>query len=240
MDFPFLFFSSPVSPPTPSALARQPAQAVQPTIPPPRPTWLHNPLGPSGPQPHLLPPAEAGRHHHCRQACAAATPKPPWPTFPLLRVTCSITPPPPDVISPLICGLNRHVKATMNTIKGRTFVLRCRPLPPPQCSIPAYKRHPPLPGPLHTLGHHSFALLPRFHELPSATSLPILPRLPCSTLWCVPCSINHRGRFSTSRSPSPDHSSDRQLDEAPPPLSTSNHRRSLSSPAKSYHSTAQS
>jgi hypothetical protein len=145
----------------------------------------------------------------------------------------------PDVISPLIYRLNRPVKAAMNTIRGRAFVLRRRPLLPPQRSIPAYKRRPPLPGPLHTLGHHSFALFPRFHELPLATSLPILPRPPCPTLWCVPCSINHRGRFSTSRSPSPDHSSDRRLDEAPPPPSTSNHRRLLSSPAKSYHSTAQ-
>jgi hypothetical protein len=146
----------------------------------------------------------------------------------------------PDVISPLICGLNHPVKAAMNTIKGRAVVLRWRPLPPPQRSIPAYKRCPPLPGPLHTLSHHSFALFPRFHELPPATSLPILPRPPCPTLWCVPSSINHQGRFSTSRSPSLDHSSDRRLDEAPPPPSTSNHRRPLSSPSKSYHYTAQS
>jgi hypothetical protein len=146
----------------------------------------------------------------------------------------------PDVISPLICGLNRPVKAAMNTIKGHAFVLQCRPLPPPQRSIPAYKRRPPLLVPLHTLGHHSFALFPRFHELPPATSLPILPRPPRPKLWCIPCSINHWGRFCMSRSPSPDHSSDRRLDEAPPPPNTSNHRRPLSSPAKFYHSTAQS
>jgi hypothetical protein len=138
----------------------------------------------------------------------------------------------PDVISPLTCGLNCHVKAAMNTIKGCAFVLRHRPLPPPQRSIPAYKRHPPLPGPLHTLGHHSFALFPSFHELPPATSLPILPRPPHPTLWCVLCSINHRGRFSMSRSPSPDHSSDRRLDEAPPPPSTDDHHRAVSSPGR--------
>jgi hypothetical protein len=113
----------------------------------------------------------------------------------------------------------------MNTIKRCAFVLRRRPLPPPQRSIPAYKRRPPLPDPLHTLGHHSFALFSRFHELPLATSLPILPRPPRPTLWCVPCSINHQGRFSTSRSPSPDHSSDRRLDEAPPTTATPCHRR---------------
>jgi hypothetical protein len=139
---------------------------------------------------------------------------------------------PPDVISPLICGLNHPVKAAMNTIKGRTFVLRRRPLPPPQRSILAYKRRPPLPGPLHTLDHHSFALFPRFHELPPATSLPILPRPLRPTLWCVPCSINHRGRFSMSRSPSLDHSSDRRLDEAPPPSSTRDHHRIISSPGR--------
>jgi hypothetical protein len=145
-------------------------------------------------------------------------------------MTCSITPPPPDVISPLICGLNHPVKAAMNTIKGCAVVLRWQPLPPPQRSIPAYKRRPPLPGPLHTLSHHSFALFPRFHELSPATSLPILPRPLRLTLWCVPCSINHQGRFSTSRSPSPDHSSDRRLDEAPPPPSTRDHHRAVSSP----------
>ncbi len=153
-------------------------------------------------------------------------------SHPLLRATCSITPPPPDITSPLICGLNRPIKATMNTIKGRAFVLRRRPLPPPQRSIPAYKRRPPLPGPLHTLGHHSFALFPRFHELPPATSLPILPRPPRPTLWCVPFSINHRGRFSTSRSPSPDNSSDRRLDEAPPP------RAPATTTAPSHHPAA--
>jgi hypothetical protein len=136
----------------------------------------------------------------------------------------------PNVISPLICGLNCPVKAAMNTIKGRAFFLRGRPLPPPQRSIPAYKRRPPLPGPLHTLGHHSFALFPRFHELPPATSLPILPRPLRLTLWCVPCSINHRGRFSTLCSPSPDHSSDRRLDEAPPPPRNRDHHRAVSSP----------
>jgi hypothetical protein len=120
----------------------------------------------------------------------------------------------------------------MNTIKGHVFVLRRQPLPPPQCSIPACKRRPPLLGPLHTLGHHSFALFPRFHELPPATSLPILPRPPRLTLWCVLCSINHRGRFSTSHSPSPDHSSDHWLDEAPPPLSTCDHHRAISSPGR--------
>jgi hypothetical protein len=88
----------------------------------------------------------------------------------------------PDVISPLICGLNRPVKAAMNTIKGRAFVLRRWLLPSPQRSIPTYKRRPPLPGPLHTLGHHSFALFPRFQELPPATSRPILPRPPRTTL----------------------------------------------------------
>jgi hypothetical protein len=138
----------------------------------------------------------------------------------------------PDVISPLIFGLYRPVKAAMNTIKGRAFVLRCQPLPPPQRSIPAYKRRPPLPGPLHTLGHYSFALFPRFHELPPATSLPILPRQLRPMLWCVPCSINHWGRFSTSRSPSPDHSSDRRLDEAPPPPSTRDYHRTVSSPGR--------
>jgi hypothetical protein len=221
-------------------LACRSGQAAQPTIPPPRPTWLHSPLSPSGPRPRLLPPTEAGCRQHRRQACVAATPKPPWPAFPLLRMMSSITPPPPDVISPLIYRLNHPVKAAMNTIKGRAFVLRWRPLPPPQRSIPAYKWHPPLPGRLHTLSHHSFALFPRFHELPPATSLPILPRPPRPTLWCAPCSINHWGRFSTLRSPSPDHSSNHRLDEAPPPPSTSNHHHPFSSPAKSYHSTTQS
>jgi hypothetical protein len=138
----------------------------------------------------------------------------------------------PDVISPLICGLYRPVKAAMNTIKGRAFLLRRRPLPPPQRSIPAYKRRPPLPDPLRTLGHYSFALFPRFHELPPATSLPILPRPLRLILWCVPCSINQQGRFSTSRSPSPDHSSDRRLDEAPPPSSTRDYHRTVSSPGR--------
>jgi hypothetical protein len=79
MDFPFLFFSSPVGPPTPFALAHRMTQAAQPTTPA---HLLHSLLGPSGPRPHLLPPTEAGHHHHRHQACAAATPKPPWPAFP--------------------------------------------------------------------------------------------------------------------------------------------------------------
>jgi hypothetical protein len=188
MDFPFLFFSSPVGPPTPFALAHRMTQAAQPTTPahlasqparPKRPT-TSSPTSDRSRAPPPPPPSLCRRYTQAAMA-----------SLPLLHTTCSITPPPLDVISPLICRLNRPVKAVMNTIKGRAFVLRCRPLPPPQRSIPAYKRCPPLPGPLHTVGHHSFALFPCFHELPPTTSLPILPRPPRLILWCAPCSINH-------------------------------------------------